>query len=162
MTFGPKIESLPQETQNVLADSGYDNNAYGDKIEYDDDGRRTGYRFICPQNPRGRGRRSTKRRRKHTPTPTPTDTTGQRRRTRVALYESKKGSRLYALRGQKVEPFNDWFKSLFELDNRVWHRGLGNNQTQLLAAIFCYQLLVRYNHRRGRQNGQIRWIVDTL
>lgn len=160
VTFGPKIESLPQETQNVLADSGYDNNAYGDKIEYDDDGRRTGCRFICPQNPRGRGKRSTKRRRKHTPTPT--DTTGQRRRTRVALYESKKGSRLYALRGQKVEPFNDWFKSLFELDNRVWHRGLGNNQTQLLAAIFCYQLLVRYNHRRGRQNGQIRWIVDTL
>lgn len=80
----------------------------------------------------------------------------------MALYESKKGSRLYALRGQKVEPFNDWFKSLFELDNRVWHRGLGNNQTQLLAAIFCYQRLVRYNHRRGRQNGQIRWIVDTL
>jgi hypothetical protein len=32
-----------------------------------------------------------------------------------------------------VEPFNEWFKSLFELDDRVWHRGLENNQTQLLA-----------------------------
>jgi len=42
-----------------------------------------------------------------------------------------------------------------ELDDRVWHRGLDNNRTQLLAALFAYQLLVRYNHRRGHKNGQI-------
>ena len=30
------------------------------------------------------------------------------------------------------------------LDDRVWHRGLGNNLTQLLTAMFAYQLLVRY------------------
>ena len=61
-----------------------------------------------------------------------------------------------------MEPFNEWFKSLFELDNHVWHRGLENNETQMLAALFAYQVLVRYNHRRGNQNGQIRWIPDML
>ena len=61
-----------------------------------------------------------------------------------------------------VEPFDEWFKSLFELDDRVWHRGLDNNQTQLLAALFAYQVLVRYNHRRGNDNGQVHWILDTL
>jgi len=45
---------------------------------------------------------------------------------------------------------------------RAWHRGLENNQTQTLAAIFAYQLLVRYNHRCGNRNGQLRWILDAL
>ena len=68
----------------------------------------------------------------------------------------------YARRGQTVEPFNDWFKGLFELDQQVWHRGLDNNRTQMLAAIFAYQLLVRYNYRRGNENGQVKWITDCL
>jgi hypothetical protein len=34
------------------------------------------------------------------------------------------------------EAFNHWFKSLFELDGCVWHRGLHNDQTQILGAIF--------------------------
>jgi len=51
---------------------------------------------------------------------------------------------------------------LFEWEDRVWHRGLENNQTQLLAALFAYGLLVFYNHRRGNENGQIRWIINTL
>ena len=61
-----------------------------------------------------------------------------------------------------MEPFNEWFKSLFELNDRVWHRGLDNNKTQLLAALFAYQALVRYNHRQGNNNGQVRWILDRL
>jgi hypothetical protein len=44
----------------------------------------------------------------------------------------------------------------------VWHRGLDNNRTQLLAAIFAYQLLVRYNHKKNQFNGQIRHLLDTL
>ena len=32
----------------------------------------------------------------------------------------------------------------------------------LLAALFGYQLLLRYNHRGGRSNGQVQWILDTL
>ena len=75
---------------------------------------------------------------------------------------SPKGRRVYARRSQTVEPFNQWFKSLFELEQRVWHRGLDNNRTQILGALFVYQLLVRYNHRCGNDNGCIRWIMDTL
>jgi hypothetical protein len=33
---------------------------------------------------------------------------------------------------------------------------------ELLAAIFAYQLLLRYNYRQGYENGQIRWIIDSL
>jgi hypothetical protein len=54
------------------------------------------------------------------------------------------------------------FKSLFDLDQHVWHRGLNNNRTQMLAAILAYQLLVRYNYRCGNKNGQVKWIVDKL
>jgi hypothetical protein len=61
-----------------------------------------------------------------------------------------------------VEPFNSWFKELFDLEQKVWHRGLDNNRTQVLAALFSYQLLVRYNHRCGKKNGCIRWILDAL
>ncbi len=82
----------------------------------------------------------------------------QHRQKRISFYLSPPGQQLYAQRSQTVEPFNDWFKSLFEL----WHYGLQNNQTQILAAIFCYQLLLRYNRRCGRKNGQIKWVLDTL
>ena len=72
------------------------------------------------------------------------------------------GNRPAARRKQTVEPFNHWLKRLFELETRVWHRGLDNNRTQLLAAIFCYQLLVRFNHKYGNKNGCICWILDAL
>jgi hypothetical protein len=66
---------------------------------------------------------------------------------RRRFYRSRRGKEIYRRRGQTVEPFNEWFKSLFELDERVWHRGIENNQTQILAALFAYQLLVRYMRR---------------
>ena len=37
-----------------------------------------------------------------------------------------------------------------------------NNRTQLLAAIFSYQMLLRYNHSQGRHNAQLQWILDAL
>jgi hypothetical protein len=158
-TFGPKIEQLPAETKNTLADSGYDNNGYGDRIEYDSRGRGTGRHFICPPQRRNTIRsdgiaqphKGRARRQSHV-----------RRRKRILFYRSRRGRKLYAWRGRTVEPFNDWFKTMFELDYEAWHRGLDNNRTQALAALFGYQLLVRYNHRRGRRNGQIRWILDQL
>lgn len=155
-SFRDKIEHLPEETDFVLADSGYDSNHLGEQIEWHDGRRRTGRRFLCPENPRG-----TKPENKSSAKP-PRDESHRRRQQRRKFYKSSRGRRLYARRGQTVEPFNEWFKSLFELENRVWHRGLQNNQTQLLAAIFGYQLLVRYNHRQGNENGQIRWIIDAL
>jgi hypothetical protein len=156
---GPeKIGDLPSAVRTVSADSGYDTNDMGERVEYDERGRRTGCRFLCPENPRNNKRPKTK--------PCHADSSRaqsrQRRKQRRQFLKSAKGRRIYARRKKTVEPFNQWFKALFELDQRVWHRGLGNNQTQILAAIFAYQLLVRYNHRRGNKNGRVRCIMDAL
>jgi hypothetical protein len=158
-SFGEKIAHLPEAVRNVLVDRGYDKNEYGERIEYDSEGRRTGRRFVCPpvrrcvrrKHPEGTSRRSRSRQLAH-----------ERRQRRIRFYNSPQGRRLHKRRGRTVEPFNEWFKSLFELDHRVWHRGVDNNRTQILGAIFAYQLLVRWNHRCGHNNGQIKWLVDTL
>jgi len=157
-TFAAKIDELPPTVRFVSADAGYDANHLGERIEYQADGRRTSRRFLCPENPRNAGRPKRK--------PCGADASRaksrERRRQRREYLHSPKGRRLYARRKETVEPFNQWFKSLFELEDRVWHRGLNNNQTQFLAAIFTYQLLVRYNYRHGNKNGQLRWIIDRL
>jgi hypothetical protein len=88
----------------------------------------------------------------------PRNESHRRRLARRMYYRSRRGKAIYPRRSQTVEPF----KSLFELEERVWHRGLENNHTQLLAARFAYSLLARHNHRRGNENGKIRWIMDTL
>ncbi len=151
VSFGPKIAHLPTQTRYVLVDRGYDNASHDEAIEGDRHGRRTSRRFICGENRRaGRSGKSVSSPRQ------------RRRHRRIAFSRSPAGRRLSARRSQTIEPFNEWFKSLFELSDRVWHRGLANNRTQLLAAICGYQLLVRYNHRRRRPNGQVKWILDIL
>ena len=155
-SFGDKIEHLPTQARHVLADSGYDNNYYGERLERDPHGHKTGRHFVCPpQRPLPSdppAYRLTKAQRQ----------ARQRRAERVNYYSSSPGRTLYARRGTSVEPFNEWFKRLFGLDQTVWHRGLANNQTQLMAAIFAYQLLLRYNHQCGNRNGQIQWILEGL
>jgi len=157
-SFRKKIAELPSSTRHVCADAGYDANYLGEAVEFDEQGRRTGRRFLCPENPRHNQRRKTK--------PCSADAARAHsrglRRQRRAFLKSARGRRLYARRKKTVEPFHQWFKSLFELDHRVWHRGLDNNRTQLLSALFVYQLLVRYNHKRGQRNGRLRWIMDAL
>jgi Transposase DDE domain len=155
-TFDGKIDHLPKSTKNVVADSGYDSNHVAERIEYTPEGKRTGRRFLCPENKRGSKDKSGRN------PVEPRDESHRRRLARRHFYCSRRGKTIYRRRSQTVEPFHEWFKSLFELEDRVWHRGLENNQTQLLAALFAYGLLVRYNHRRGNENGQIRWILDTL
>jgi hypothetical protein len=156
-SFADKIDQLPKQTRHVLADGGYDTNDYGHRVERDSKNRPSGRRFVCPP-------------REECPTEPPTtyrltkakQAARRHRLKRVAFYRSDKGQRLFARRGRSVEPFNDWFKRDFGLDQTVWHRGLANNQTQLMAAIFGYQLLLRYNHACGNRNGQIQWILDGL
>ena len=160
VTFGDKIGQLHEDVEYVLADSGYDNNDYGERIEWREKGRRTGKRFLCPENPRGR--KKGKREKAVQPIAKATRLQRKHRRQRREFLKSSKGQKLYNRRSQTVEPFNDWLKSLFELEHHVWHRGLENNRTQLSAAIFTYQLLLRYNHRCGNHNGQITWILDAL
>jgi hypothetical protein len=157
-TFETKIAELPPATRTVCADSAYDANRLGEQVEYDDRGQRTGRRFLCPENPRHGSRPKLK--------PCHADASRarsrQRRAERKAYLSSRPGRAIYRRRSKSVEPFNQWFKSLFELDRRVWHRGLDNNRTQILGAIFVYQLLVRYNYRHGNENACIRWIMDAL
>lgn len=153
-TFGPKIACLPETTRCVSADAGYDSNALAEQVE----GSRRGRRFLCPENPRNKQRPKTK--------PGGADASRARsrrlRKERQAYYRSARGRRIYARRKTSAEPFNQWFKSLFEIDDHVWHRSLDNNRTQILAAMFVYQLLVRHNHKKGNANGRIRGILDAL
>ena len=85
-----------------------------------------------------------------------------RREERLVFFERPFAQRLIRRRGVRIEPFNDWLKSRFDLHHHTWHRGLDNNRTQLLAAIFGYQLLLHLNHQRGHQDGCIQWILDEL
>lgn len=158
-TFPAKLERLPTSARYVLADAGYDSNAYGEAIEFDPQGRRTGRRFLCPQiYRRGEHRRPNQprvekgTRKLHR----------QRRENRREFFERPWAQKLFRRRGKTVEPFNDWLKTRFDLHERAWHRGLDNNRTQLLAAILSYQILLRYNRLQGHRHGQLQWILDTL
>jgi hypothetical protein len=159
-SFPEKIADLPAVTKHVLADSGYDANDHADAIEWDPSGRRTGRHFLCPQiYRRGEHRRPLQpsrdrhasRREAH-----------ERRLARSRYFQTKRARRLYSRRTITAEPFHEWFKSSFQLRERAWHRGLDNNRTQILGAVFAYQLLVRYNHRQHKQHGQLQWILDGL
>jgi hypothetical protein len=156
-SFAPKIAHLPHSTRYVLGDGGYDGNELAEAIEYTPDGQRTGRRFITPMIARGgkpavgqtrhKGRRERLR---------------QHRIARDRFRRSTRGSRIYKRRFRSVEPFNQWLKSRFDLEEHVWHCGLNNNRTSLLASIFIYQCLQRYNFTQGNRNGQVQWILDAL
>jgi len=152
-----KIPLLPKSARYGLFDSGYDNNQRAEEMEYSRSGKRTGRRYLCPLQARcgkpavGKTIQKGKRERGRL-----------RRLERQRFYNSRWGRNLYSRRKKTVEPFNQWFKHLFELEDQVWHRGLDNNRTMLLAGIFCYQLLLRYSFRCGRRDGQIQWILDGL
>jgi hypothetical protein len=156
-SFLAKAAQLPAGTRHVLADRGYDSNACQEAVEHDPQGRPSGRRFLCPligragHSPVGRAPHRGRRGRQ-----------ARQRQRRQEFLHSSRGRRLYQRRRQTVEPFHEWFKNSFELSDRVWHRGLDNNQTQLLAALFAYQLLLRYNHRCGHRHGQVQWILDAL
>jgi hypothetical protein len=152
-----KVQHLPASTRYVLCDGGYDSNALAEAIEFTAKGKRTGRRLLCPLQSRGgcpqvgRMRRKGRRERLR-----------QHRLQRLKFMQSVRGKRLFKKRSQSVEPFNQWFKHQFDLHEHVWHRGLDNNRTMLLAAIFSYQLLQRYNWACGHRDGQIQWILDGL
>lgn len=147
-TFGCKIALLPDGTHYVTADSGYDVDDFQKAVEEGEQGRRTGRRFVCPENPRnGTGQKAG-----------PAQARRQRRRQFLA---GRRGKKVYRQRSRTVEPFHEWLARAFELDG-AWHRRLDNNRTQVLAAIFAYQVLLRYNHDRGASNGQVKAILDRL
>jgi hypothetical protein len=157
-SFFEKIQELPMTTRYVCVDSAYDSNAVAEAVEWQD-GRRTGRRFLCPEVPRpntGRSRkpssRETRKRQEHR----------RLRADRRRFLETPRGRRLYARRRSSVEPFHAHVKHLFGLEDRVWHRGLDNNRTMLLAAIAVYQLLLTHNQQQGRPLGQLQCLLDAL
>lgn len=133
-TFPDKVPRLPQGTKKVLLDNGYDTNYLGELIEFDEQGLPTGRRLLCPPNPRNNQRPKTK--------PGGADASrahSRKLRTeRIMRYQSKKGRRLYARRGKTVEPFNQWFKSLFELDAALAAAATAAPPCwRLLAPVWC-------------------------
>lgn len=157
-TILEKIADLPRVTKFVLADSGYDSNAVGEAVEWCER-RPSGRRFLCPEVPRpntGRPRQASshqsRERQYHR---------RLRDRRKRFLY-SRRGRALYARRKVRVEPFNARLKHLFDLHDRVWHWGLDNNRTMLLAAICAYQLLLMHNHSKGRRVANLQCLLDAL
>lgn len=159
-SFPEKIPHLPPAAKHVLADAGYDANAHADAIEFDSFGAPTGRRFLCPQVYR-RGERRRPQEPYHDKHLS-RRTGHQRRLTRARYFRTRTARRIYSRRNITAEPFNEWFKSSFKIHERVWHRGLDNNRTQILGAFFAYQILIRYNCRQGNRHGQLQWILDGL
>jgi hypothetical protein len=156
-SFPQTVAQLPGETRYVTADRAYDTNANGQAVEYDDQDRPTGRRLVCPLQGRAgkpsvgkmvhHGRRERLR---------------LRRANRLKFFKSRAGRRLYARRLKTVEPFMEWLKGKFELSVCAWHRGLQNNATQIAAAVFAYQLLLRFHSKNGGTNGEVQWILDAI
>jgi hypothetical protein len=167
-TCPQKLEHLPPSTEFVLADSGYDDERMANQVERRSSGadgnsrrgrrgRRRGgkrRRFLCPPRDGKVGQYQQKGERERQ---------RQRRLERYRFLCSARGQTLYARRKQTVEPFNARLKQMFELEDHAWHRGLNNNRTQILTAIFGYQLLVRYHwkHNKGR-DAQVQYLLDGL
>jgi hypothetical protein len=158
-SFPEKIPLLPAATRYVLADRGYDADAHCEAIEWKSPKRRTGRRFVCPTIERYNARRPRQQQWRRT---AERQVRHAHRRERKAFLQTPRGRALYRRRGQSVEPFNSWYKTLFELEDRVWHRGLDNNRTQLLAGVLLYQLLLRLNRSNGDHNGRVKWILDCM
>ena len=157
-TILDKIAELPEQTAFVLLDSGYDSNAVGEAVEGKGK-QRTGRRLLCPEVPRPNTRRprqphnrETRKRQHHR----------RLRDGRRRFFQTPRGRALYARRKTSVEPFHAQLKHLFELEHRVWHRGLDNNRTMMLAAISAYQLLLTYNHRHGRRAAHVQGLLDAI
>ena len=155
-TLAEKIPKLPAGVRYVLADRGYDADDHCEALEWQGN-RRTKRRFVCPTRKSSRGpaqkehkrSRNRKRRQAH-------------RKLRTEFVKSPQGRKLYALRSKTIEPFNSWLKCLFDFHDRVWHRGIENNRTQILAAVFIYQLLLMINRQNQQRDGRIKHLLDQL
>lgn len=153
-----KIPALPEQTRYVLTDAGYDSNTVGEAVEWEGR-RRTKRRWLCPEIRRpntGKIRqphnRETRERQRHR------RLRDERRRFR----QSPRGRSLYRRRKTSVEPFHSQLKRLFELEDRVWHWGLANNRTTILAAICAYQILLTHNYRNGQPKALLQCLIDAL
>jgi hypothetical protein len=154
-----KLAGLPEAARYLVADMGYDSDDLGEAVEYDAEGRRTGRRLVGPQQARhnryGPAKRAWRVSRRRA-------TRRAHRDERRRFYATPFGRSLYRRRGRTVEPFFGRLKGLFGLDEHVWHQGLGNNRTMVAAALVLYQILLAYNRIEGRDDAEVKWILDLL
>lgn len=150
------VDKLPAQTQYVVTDRGYDSNELCERIENSRPKEHGGRRFVCrPQKPKRIAKRIWRVTAKRI-------LARQKRQRRERFTQSILGKKLLNRRSQTIEPFNQWFKSCFDLNKHAWHRGLENNQTQMSAAILSYQVLLLYNAKRRRPDNEVQWILDGL
>ena len=148
----------PGRTRYVLVDMGYDSNELGEAVGYGPGGRATGRRLVGPQQ-RRHNRSGGRKRAWQRP---PSSACRGHREERRRFYGTRLGRSLYRRRGQTVEPFFGRFKGLFGLEEHVRHAGLGNNRTQVLAALVLYQILLVDNRIKGHGDAEVKWILHLL
>ena len=157
-TFAEKLPDLPGTTRWVLADRGYDSNGLAEAVERRTPRCGTGRHFLCPEVRRpnvGRVRRSARSRR-------PAAAAAGSASAVPLLLDSPRGRRLYARRRISVEPFHARLKALFRPAGRRLALWLGENRTQMLAAILAYQVLLIHNHQSGQPDACVQCILDRL
>jgi Transposase DDE domain len=157
-TIVEKVPDLPRATKFVLADSGYDSNAVAETVEWEGQ-HRTGRRFLCPEVPRPQTKRQ---RQPHNRETRERQHHRRLRDERRRFLRSRRGRALYRRRNVSVEPFNARLKHMFDLNDRVWHWGLPNNRTMLLAAVCIYQLLLMHNGSKRRPMSNLQCLLDAL
>jgi hypothetical protein len=59
----------------------------------------------------------------------------------------------HKLRSQSIEPFNGWFKNVFEWGGQVPVKGLRRTQRLVLGAVLVYQLVLLYQFQQGKPLG---------
>jgi hypothetical protein len=83
------------------------------------------------------------------------------RRQRAEDLASQSGRARYALRRQSIEPFFATLKAIFHLDP-LPVQGKAAAQMVILAAVFCWNLIVLFNALAGRPLGAVKSVLEAL
>ena len=134
-------ESLPKDTETVLADTGYDEPFLREAIELKDDRGNFTRTLIVPMAA-------------YAATP-------DERIAYVELYESENGQQDYQQRSISIEPFFQRLDLLFDIEP-AWDIGLPKNRAWGLLWISTYQILMIYLHRQGKPIEQMKHLLDQL
>jgi len=135
IVYAQRIEFIPSLTEDVLADTGFDDGKLFRSCEE-------------------RGKRL------YVPIEASASTSAERLRW-VARCQSEDGKRKYKLREISIEPLFGYIKELFDL-KKLHVKGLGNGSTEILLAFYTYNLIVLYNYLEGFSLGAVKNILDII
>jgi len=135
MVYAQRIEFIPALTEDVLADTGFDD---------------------------GKLFRSLEEKGKHLYVPIGASASTSPERLRwVARCQSEDGKRKYKLREVSIEPLFGYIKELFDLE-QLHVKGLGNGATEILLAFYAYDLIVLFNYLEGFPLGAVKNLLDII